>query len=101
YSEMAMAYLEALVLNKTVEIKTYSTDRHNTTLGVVYVEGININLKMLKRGLAEVHSKDLPKDFDLKPYYWHEAAAKNSRRHMWRQGDKYISPREWRKRQKE
>ena len=99
YSELATDYLEALVLNKSVKIKTFGFDRHNNALGVVVIEGINVNLKMLRRGLAEVYSNNLPKDFNLRPYYWQEAEARKVRRHIWRQGDDYISPREWRKQQ--
>jgi endonuclease YncB( thermonuclease family) len=99
FSKWATKILTELVLNKTVEIETYGIDRYGNTLGVVYIDGRNINLKMLKVGLAEVYKGDLSKDFNLKPYQWEESEAKKAGRGMWILGDKYVSPREWRKMQ--
>ena len=61
------------------------------------LEGKNINLEMIRAGLAEVYRGKPPKGFDSKPYIQAEAEAKETKREMWRQGDKYISPKEWRK----
>jgi endonuclease YncB( thermonuclease family) len=43
------------VLNKDVEIKEYGQDRDGRTLGVVLLEGKNVNLEMIKAGYAEVY----------------------------------------------
>ena len=40
--------LAGLVLNITVEIKSYGTDRYGRTLGVVYLNGTNVNLEIGK-----------------------------------------------------
>jgi endonuclease YncB( thermonuclease family) len=42
-------------LNKTVEIKGYGLDRYNRIFGVVYYYGMDINLELIKAGLAEVY----------------------------------------------
>ena len=47
--------------------------------------------------LAEVYQGRPPKGFDSAPYLKAEAEARGARRGMWSLGDKYISPREWRK----
>ena len=99
FSKWATKVLAELVLNKTVKIESCGIDRYGNTLGVVYIDGKNINLKMLKVGLAEVYKGDLPKDFNLKPYQWAEAKAKKAGRGMWILGDQYVSPREWRRSQ--
>ena len=70
---------------------------YNRILGVIYLNGRNINLEMIKIGLAEVYRGKAPKGFNLKPYLQAEAEARKVQRGMWSLGDKYISPKEWRK----
>ena len=88
-------------MNKKVSIINYDLDVHNRVLGVVFWKGININLQMLRSGLAEVYRGKLPRGFDLEPYWQAEKKAKATMRGMWSLGDKYISPKEWRKMQRE
>ena len=97
YSKKSTKHLASLVLNKTVEIKSYGQDRYGRTLGVVFVDGMNVNLEMVKQGLAEVYRGRSVKGLDNKPYLKAEAEARESKLNMWSLGDKYISPREWRK----
>jgi micrococcal nuclease len=84
-------------LNKSVEVKSYGTDRYDRTLGVVFVEGINANLEMVKAGLSEVYRGRSAKGLDLKPYWDAESGAKKTGTGIWSLGDKYISPKEWRR----
>ena len=84
-------------MNKAVEIKYYGLDRHKRVLGVIFLEGKNINLEMVKPGLAEVYRGKPPKGFVSKPYIQAEVEAKAAKRGMWSLGEKYISPKEWRK----
>lgn len=86
-----------MVLNKQVFIKGYVLGSYNRILGVVNVDRKNINLEFLKVGLAEVYQGKPPRGFDLSPYLTAEAQAKSQKRGMWSLGDKYISPRDWRK----
>jgi len=83
-------------LNKVVEIKYYGLDRYYRVLGVIFFEGKNINLEMVKAGFVEVYQEKPPKEFDSKPYIQAEAEAKEAQRGMWSMGDKYMSPKEWR-----
>jgi endonuclease YncB( thermonuclease family) len=64
---------------------------------VVYVDKKNINLEMIKSGLAEAYRGKPALGFDPSPYRTAEAQAKSQSRGMWSLGNKYISPREWRK----
>jgi len=97
FGQKAKRFLVAMALNKKVFIKGYGTGPYNRILGVVYVDRKNVNLEMIKAGLAEVYRGRPPRGFDLSPYLTAEAQAKSQKRGMWSQGDKYVSPREWRR----
>ena len=97
FGQRAKKFLTRLVLNKQVFIKGYVSDRNNRTLSVVYVDRKNVNLEMIKAGLAEAYRGKPARGFDPSPYRTAEAQAKSQKRGMWSQGDKYISPKDWRK----
>ncbi|MBU2496278.1 MAG: thermonuclease family protein [Desulfobacterales bacterium] len=98
YSQQAKKYLADLVLNKTVDIKGYDLEGYNRILGVISHDGKNINLEMVKVGLAEVYRGKPPRDLAMEPYLEAEKRAREAKTDMWSLGDKYISPKEWRKR---
>ncbi len=56
FSQAAPKHLAGLFLNKPVEIKSHDIDRYGRTLGVVYCKGTNVNLEMIKAGLAGLNS---------------------------------------------
>jgi endonuclease YncB( thermonuclease family) len=97
YSRKATKHLASLVLKKTITIKEYGTDRYKRILGVVFVNGTNANLEMVKAGLAEVYRGKHAIYFNPNIYQKAEAQAIKEKRGMWVQGDKYISHKEWRK----
>jgi endonuclease YncB( thermonuclease family) len=101
FSQQAKKHLAGLVLNKTVDVKGYGLDTYNRILGVIYLDGKNINLEMLRAGLAEVYRGLAPKKFNLSPYWQAEKEAREAKIGMWSQGDTYISPKEWRRMQRE
>jgi endonuclease YncB( thermonuclease family) len=84
-----------------VKIKEYGQDRYRRTLAVIFVEGKNVNLRMVQVGLAEAYKGRPAKGFNPDPYRYAEKKARYSGIGMWRQGDKYISPKEWRRQQNE
>jgi len=98
YSQQAKKHLAGLILNKVVEIKGYGLGPFNRILGVIYLNGKNINLEMIRAGLAEVYRGLAPHKFNLNPYWQAEKKARGAKRGIWSQGDKYTSPKEWRKR---
>lgn len=100
YSQKAKKYLAGLVLNKTVDIKGYGLDRYNRILGVIYLNKHNINLEMVKAGLAEVYRGKPARGFDNGPYLEAEKRARKTKIGIWSLGDKYVSPKDWRKMQK-
>jgi endonuclease YncB( thermonuclease family) len=56
-----------------------------------------VNLEMVRAGLAEVYRGRPAKGFDNEPYKEAEDATRKAGRGMWSLGDKYISPKEWRR----
>ena len=97
YSQQAKKYLAGLVLNKNVDIKGYGQDRYNRILGVIYLGGNNINLEMVRAGLVEVYRGKPPRDLEMEPYLEAEKRAREAKTGMWSLGDKYVSPKDWRK----
>ncbi len=96
----AKKFLAGMMLNKTVEIKGYGLGLYNRILGVLYVNSNNVNIELIKAGLAEVYRGNPPRGFDLMPYSQAESEAKKDKRGIWSLGVKYISPKDWRKRNK-
>jgi endonuclease YncB( thermonuclease family) len=97
FSQSSTKYLASLVLNKHVDIVSYGTGQYGRTLGVVYVDGKNVNLEMVRAGLAEVYRGRPAKGFDNGPCQEAEDAARSAGMGMWSLGDKYVSPKDWRK----
>jgi len=97
FNQEAKDFLAGLVLNKTVDIREYGLGPNNRILGVIYLKGKNINLDMVKAGLAEVYRGMAPHKFPLLPYWHMEKEARDDKRGMWSLGDKYVSPKDWRK----
>jgi len=101
FGEAAKKYLESLVLNKTVVVEGYGTLPYpdKNLISVIYLDGMNVNLEMVKHGMAEVQKEDLPKGFDIHPYLEAEQEARRVKNGMWVLKEKYQSPKEWRKKQ--
>jgi micrococcal nuclease len=98
FARQSTQHLAGLVLNKVVDVKSYGADRNGRTLGEVYLlEGRNVNIEMVQAGLAEVYRGKPASGLDMEPYWKAENDAKASNRGMWVLGDKYVSPKEWRK----
>ena len=100
FGRKAEKHLAGLVLNKTVDIKGYGSDRYGRILAEIYLDEKNINLEMVKTGYAEVYSGPPPRGFYMRGYQKAETLARNSSRGIWSQGQEYISPAFWRKNQK-
>ena len=99
FSQKSTKHLASIVLNKSVEIKSYRNDRYGRTFGVVYMEGENVNMEMVEAGLADVYRVSPAKEFNNYPYWKAEKIACEAGRGM-RSGG-YVSPWEWRKLQEE
>ena len=83
YNQKAKGYLSDLILNKIVDIKGYGLDRNEHVLGVIFLEGKNINIEMLRAGFAEVSHEKLSKKLDLGPYQEAQKQARKDKRGLW------------------
>jgi micrococcal nuclease len=99
FSQQSTKYLAGLVLNKPVTVKSFGNDRYGRILGEVFLHDRNVNLEMVKSGLAEVYRGTPAPGMSMGPYWEVEREAQRARTGMWVQGDKYVSPREWRRAQ--
>jgi endonuclease YncB( thermonuclease family) len=98
FGKQAMDFLAGEILNRSVEVEGYGVAPfpHDNIIGVIRRDGRNINLEMVKKGLAEVQREDLPKGLDIAPYLDAEREARAGKVGMWALGDQYMSPKEWR-----
>ncbi len=98
YGEEAKQMVKNRIAGKKIFMKTYGTGGYNRVLAEIFTEkGLNINLDLVRQGLAEVYRGRIPGGFDISPYLTAEAAAKRSHRGMWSLGSQYESPRQWRR----
>lgn len=97
YGLKAKQFLTDLLNNQTVTLISYGSGGYNRQLAEVFVRSENINLKMIKAGLAEVYRGRRPAGLDSGAYFKAEKNAIKEQKGMWRQGDRYISPFQWRK----
>jgi endonuclease YncB( thermonuclease family) len=98
FGKEARDYLAGQILNRSVEVKGYGVAPfpHDNIIGVIHLGGRNINLEMVKKGLAEVQRDNLPKGLDIAPYLEAERDARAGKVGMWVLGDQYMSPKDWR-----
>jgi len=89
--------LTRLINKKTISLKQYGTGGYNRVLAEIFVGTTNVNLEMVRSGLAEVYRGKRPNGFDDNLYFQAEKTAKYSLKGMWIQGTTYQSPRQWRR----
>jgi len=88
YIERARSFLAGLVLNRVVEIKGHGLDRFDRVLGVIYLNGRNVNLEMVRAGMAEAYRGIPPLGLDPEPYQRVEEEARKEERGMWALGER-------------
>jgi micrococcal nuclease len=96
YGQKAKEFLTDLVYGKTADVKGWGMDRYGRVLGVITVDGKNVNLEMVRAGLAEVYKGKTRPDFNLMPYHAFEREARNLQKGIWSVGTIYVSPKVWR-----
>ena len=97
YSRKAHQYLSRQIKDRFVTLKSYGLGGYNRILAEVFINDINMNLEMVKAGLAEAYQGSTPETFNAAPYLAAQDQAKRRRIGMWVQGSRYKSPRQWRK----
>jgi len=95
FGQEATAKLQALVLNKTVQLEITGKDVHHNRLnGRIWLDGKDINLQLVKDGYAWAYPEYL-KGEDKKTYITAQTAAKNAKLGLWAQ-DNPQSPWDYR-----
>lgn len=98
FAREAKQLLSDLILSEPVVLKQHGTGGYNRVLAEVFFRGENINLKMIRRGLAEVYRGRPPESLDIDEFRQAEKEARRKRKGIWSLGEAYVSPRSWRKR---
>lgn len=91
YSNKSKQALSKMVFGKEVLLKKSGTDKYNRTLGIIFVDNINVNSKMIEDGWAW-HYKRYSNDDELAEL---EVNAKRLKRGLW-QDENPIAPWEYR-----
>ncbi len=97
YAEKAKQRLRDRVMGRQVRLRQYGTGGYNRILAEVFSEGQNINLHMVRTGMAEVYRGKPPSDLNIGAYTRAQNEAKSNRTGIWSLGNQYKSPRQWRK----
>ncbi len=63
YGKKAKQFTANLVAGKAVEVKVYDTDRYGRSVGVVFVDGTNVNREIIKNGFAWQYQRYCKKSF--------------------------------------
>lgn len=94
YGNKAKQELSDLAFGKTATVEVQAIDRYKRTVGRVYVDRIDINAELVRRGAAWVYSQYAD---DLLLYSL-EHEARLNRRGLWKLPDKErVPPWVWRK----
>jgi micrococcal nuclease len=99
FGKESKQYLERMILNKEVELKGYGIGQYpyNHLIGEIFLGEMNINIELIRNGLAEVWREEPPPRLFIAPYIEAQEEAKKAGRGIWSLGDSYMSPRDWRK----
>jgi len=87
FSNVCIQYLSDLIFNKQVAIRKTGIDRYGRTLGIVYLDSLNVNEEMLKDGMAW-HYKQYDKN---KEWAEMEKRARSEKKGLWKD-EKPIAP---------
>ena len=91
-------YLYSQVFNKNVRLVILDIDRYRRMVAIVWREDLNVNLEMIKSGMAEAYVEYLKDEPYKSQFIQAERQAKNGRVGIWSQGSKYERPCEFKRR---
>ncbi|MBF0293204.1 MAG: thermonuclease family protein [Nitrospinae bacterium] len=101
YTE-SIKLLSGLILNKEVIIESFGKDKNGRVEGMVFLDKMNINVEMVRRGMAEIYEpvRSNPSAFNkdyVQLLFDAENLAKSEKKGIWGHPD-YISPFQFRRR---
>ena len=95
YSKKAGKFTSSLVAGNDVKVEVYDIDRYGRTVGVVYVDGIDVNQEILRAGYAWQYRKYCVASF-CPSWLKLEQEANAAKRGLWADPNA-IPPWEWRR----
>lgn len=98
YGEESLRALESKILGKVVHLGVINMDRHYRLVGVIWLNGRDINLEMVREGHAEVFIESVKPPYRSK-FLKAEKEAKSAGRGIWSLPG-YERPKDFRKRLK-
>ena len=93
YGEEAAVILKNMILNKTVKLKKLAVDRYKRVVGTIYLNGLEINLFLVRNGFAWCYDKYNRRE-KIKSA---ENLARLEKIGIWSNKKKAIEPWNWRK----
>jgi len=99
FGSRAKQFMSALVFGKDVELRPHGADRYGRTVAMVFVDGRDVGLMLIKAGLAWAYEYYLPEATPQiqAQYSAAETAARVSRKGLWVDGKSAVPPWEWRR----
>ena len=94
YGQKARDLTRALVAGRKVEVQTKDVDSYGRTVGLVYVDGSNLNEQIVRNGYAWVYPHFCEESF-CHQWSLFEAEARNQKKGMWNEPG-IIPPWQWR-----
>lgn len=97
FGERSKQSLSDLAYNRNVQVQTHKRDRYGRVLGKVLLNGIDLNLVQINRGLAwhyKAYAREQTPD-DRNRYAASEEVAVSNRRGLWRDAEP-KPPWDWR-----
>lgn len=95
FGNAAKKYTSKLVAGKTVDVEDYDTDKYGRTVGVVFVNGVNVNQSLINAGLAWQYQKYCKASF-CGDWVRLEERAKATGIGLWAENDP-VPPWDWRR----
>ncbi|OOF55583.1 thermonuclease family protein [Rodentibacter genomosp. 2] len=95
FGKKSKQQLSKLIYKRRVTLKISGQDRYKRTLATVYYNGKNINLEMVKSGMAWAYRQYLRQPV----YLYAQQKAQSQRLGLWAEHSP-IPPHEWRKQEK-
>lgn len=95
FGKAAKKHTSRLTYKKQATVKAYDTDRYGRTVGVVKVDGTNVNESLIRAGLAWQYRKYCKEKF-CSNWLQLEERAKTSNIGLWKDKDP-VPPWQWRK----
>jgi endonuclease YncB( thermonuclease family) len=103
FGNRAKQAMSELVFGKDIAVYPHTIDRYGRTVAVVYGDGTDVGLQLLRQGLAWAYTTYLPEASpDIQASYQQaESDARQQRRGLWSDAQPPVEPWIWRKNAKQ